>query len=298
MSSAVPSYGAAWSAGLRRGTDAELRGWVDVALGWCDAADAIAMRHFRRDLQLERKPDRSFVTVADRGIERLLRDRIADAFPGHGVLGEEFGADEGTTGVQWLVDPIDGTHNFLRGVPLFATLIGVARDGELQAGVISAPALRQRWFAWRGGGAWSLGGPGEDSPPSASAGSPSGGGPAARRLTVSRVGALPDAQVLYAGAADIDKSGRAPGFRALLGDAWRERGFGDFWGYTLIAEGAAEAMLEVGLWPWDVAAPMVLVEEAGGRVTDFEGRRSFEGASLLATNGRLHETIRTRLVGG
>src|SRR4051812_3028870 len=298
MTATGQPYGGAWSAGLRRGTDAELRGWVDAALSWCDAADAIALRHFRRDLQLERKPDRSFVTVADRGIERLLRDRIADAFPGHGVLGEEFGADEGTTGVQWFVDPIDGTHNFLRGVPLFATLIGVARDGELQAGVMSAPALRQRWFAWRGGGAWSLGGPGdtvEPSGPMGSGASGRGGAATPRRIEVSRVGSLPDAQILYASAADIDKSGRAPGFRALLGDAWRERGFGDFWGYTLIAEGAAEAMLEVGLWPWDVAAPMLLVEEAGGRVTDFEGRRTFEGASLLATNGRLHETIRHRL---
>ena len=276
-------YGAAWSASLRRGSDAELRGWVDAALGWCDAADAIAMRHFRRDLQLERKPDRSFVTVADKAIERLVRDRIADRFPGHGVVGEELGVEEASNGVRWYVDPIDGTHNFLRGVPLFGTLLAVERDGELQAGVISAPALGQRWYAWRGGGAWAVGGPGEAAGP--------------QRIEVSRVGDVGDAQVLYASATAIEASGRAPGFRALLGDAWRERGFGDFWGYTLLAEGAAEAMVEVGLWPWDAAAPMVLVEEAGGRATDFDGRRSFEGGTFLATNGRLHETIRTRLTG-
>jgi histidinol-phosphatase len=274
-------YGAAWSGSLRRGTDAELQGWVAAALAWSDAADAIALRHFRRDLQLERKPDRSFVTVADRAIERLVRDRIADAFPGHGVVGEEYGTEDGTTGIRWYVDPIDGTHNFLRGVPLFATLLAVERDGELQASVISAPAMRQRWVAWRGGGAWAEGGP---------------GGEARRRIEVSRVGALEDAQILYASATSIEASGRAPGFRGLLGDAWRERGFGDFWGYTLLAEGAAEAMVEVGLWPWDAAAPMLLVEEAGGRVTDLDGRRSFEGTTFLATNGRLHETIRHRLV--
>jgi histidinol-phosphatase len=276
-------FGAEWSASLRRGSDDELRSWVAAALGWCDAADAIALRHFRRDLQLERKPDRSFVTVADRSIERLVRERIADAFPGHGVVGEELGTEDGGGDVRWYVDPIDGTHNFLRGVPLFATLLAAEREGELQVGVISAPALRQRWYAWRSGGAWALGGAGEADP----------GAP--RRIEVSRVGELADAQVLYASATSIEASGRAPGFRSLLGDAWRERGFGDFWGYSLVAEGAAEAMVEVDLWPWDAAAPMILVEEAGGRVTDLEGRRSFEGGSFLATNGRLHETIRSRL---
>lgn len=296
---AAAAFGPDWSASLRRGTDAELRSWVDAALGWCDAADAIAMRHFRRDLQLERKPDRSFVTVADRSIERLVRERIADAFPDHGVVGEEYGAtdpagggfgskggDDGGGTVRWYVDPIDGTHNFLRGVPVFATLLAVERDGELQAGIISAPALRQRWYAWRGGGAWASGGAGDASET------------ARRRIEVSRVAELADAQVLYASATDIEASGRAPGFRALLGEAWRERGFGDFWGYTLVAEGAAEAMVEVDLWPWDAAAPMVLVEEAGGRVTDLAGRRSFEGGSFLATNGLLHETIRDRLTAG
>jgi histidinol-phosphatase len=260
--------------------EAERRAWVEAALAWCDATDAIALRHFRRDLQLERKPDRTFVTAADRAIERLVRDRIADAFPGDGVVGEEFGADEGSTGVRWYVDPIDGTHNFLRGVPLFATLIAAERDGELQAAVLSAPALRQRWYAWRGGGAWATGAVGAEAP---------------RRIEVSRVAEVSEAQVLYASASSIDESGRAPGFRALLGDAWRDRGFGDFWGYTLVAEGAAEAMIEVDLWPWDAAAPMLLVEEAGGRVTDFGGRRSFEGRTFVATNGRLHDEILARL---
>lgn len=276
-------FGPEWSATLRRGTDAELRGWVEAAVSWCDATDAIALRHFRRDLQLERKPDRSFVTVADRSIEQLLRDRIGDAFPGHGIVGEELGAVDGTAGVRWYVDPIDGTHNFVRGVPLFATLIAAERDGELQVAVLSAPALRQRWYAWRGGGAWSTGAVGAEAP---------------RRIEVSRVARLDEGQILYASASAVEASGRAPGFRRLLGDAWRERGFGDFWGYTLVAEGAAEAMIEVDLWPWDTAAPMLLVEEAGGRVTDFEGRRSFEGRTFLATNGQLHDLVVAHLAEG
>ncbi len=260
--------------------DTERRRLVEAALGWCDVTDAIALGHFRRDLQLERKPDRTFVTVADRAIERLLRERIGDAFPGDGVVGEEEGTDEGSTGVRWYVDPIDGTHNFLRGVPLFATLLAVERDGELEAAVLSAPALGQRWYAWRGGGAWAAGAIGAEAP---------------RRIEVSRVSAVSEAQLLYASGSSVDASGRAPGFRALLGDAWRERGFGDFWGYTLVAEGAAEAMIEVGLRPWDAAAPTLLVEEAGGRVTDFDGRRSFDGATVVAPNGRLHDEILARL---
>ena len=137
--SAGGKFGADWSASLRRGSDAELRGWVEAALGWCDAADEIALRHFRQHPVTTRKPDRTFVTEADTAIERLLRERIADAFPDHGIVGEEFGADGDGASVRWFVDPIDGTHNYLRGVPIFATLLGVDRDGELQAGIISAP---------------------------------------------------------------------------------------------------------------------------------------------------------------
>ena len=258
---------------------------MDAALGWCDAADEIALRHFRANPVTSRKPDRSFVTEADTAIERLIRARIADAFPDHGVVGEELGADGGGASVRWFVDPIDGTHNFLRGVPIFATLIGVERDGELQAGIVSAPALGGRWFAWRGGGAWSAGrlaGAGREG--------------AARRLNVTAIADLAEAQVVYAGTRDVITSGEAPGFEALLDVAWRERGFGDFWGYSLVAEGAAEVMVEIGLSIWDVAAPVVLVEEAGGRITDFAGHRIFDGGTTLATNGVIHEVVRSKLV--
>ena len=274
-------YGPEWSASLRRGSESELRSWVAAARGWCDEADTIALRDFRRDVAATQKPDRSFVTAADTAIELLVRDRIAATFPGHGVVGEEYGDDSAGASVRWFVDPIDGTHNYLRGVPVFATLLAVERDGELQAGVISAPALHGRWFAWRGGGAWALATNSRDEP--------------ARRLGVSRISDVGDAQVLYAGTQDIVASGRAPGFGRLLAAAWRERGFGDFWGYTLVAEGAAEAMIEIGLSIWDTAAPAIIVEEAGGRVTDFDGRRALDNGTFLATNGVLHNEILARL---
>jgi histidinol-phosphatase len=283
--SPITGFGPEWSASLRRGSDAELRGWVEKALGWCDAADEIALRHFRHDPVTTMKPDQSFVTEADTAVERLIRERIADAFPDHGVVGEELGADGGGASVRWFVDPIDGTHNYLRGVPIFATLIGVERDGELQAGIVSAPALGGRWYAWRGGGAWAAG---------PVAGADRGGAP--RRLRVTSIADLADAQVLYAGTQDVVASGQAPGFSRLLAAAWRERGFGDFWGYSLVAEGAAEVMVEVDLSMWDVAAPVVLVEEAGGRLTDFAGRRIFDGGTTLATNGALHDTVRSMLL--
>lgn len=275
-------FGPEWSAALRRGTDAELRGWVDAALGWCDETDLIAMGSFRRDVAVERKPDTTFVTEADRGIERFLRDRISAAFPGHGVVGEEYGADAGGASVRWIVDPIDGTHNYIRGIPLFGTLIGVERDGELQAGIISAPALGERWYGWRGGGAWVTGalGPG-----------------GARRIATSRIAAVSDAQILFASATDLERSGRAPGFPDLLRQAWRERAFGDFWGYTLIAEGSAEAMIEADLKIWDAAAPTLIVEEAGGRVTDFDGRRATDPRTIVASNGYLHDVVLATLRG-
>ncbi len=273
-------FGPGWSASLRKGSEAELRSWVDLAMAACDEADAIALAGFRQDLVVTRKPDRSFVTEADQEIERLLRDRILAAFPGHGLVGEEYGEEAGAADVRWFLDPIDGTHNFLRGVPVFATLVAVEREGELQAAVISAPALGGRWFGLRGGGAWALG----------------MGSRRPRPLHVSQVAAIADAQLLYGEGPAIEASGVAPGFRDLLAMAWRTRGFGDFWGYTLVAEGAAEAMIEEGLSAWDIAAPMLLIEEAGGRVTDLAGTRSLTTQNYLASNGLLHEGLRTSLL--
>ena len=271
--------GAARSATLRRGEESELQGWLDAALGWTDEADAEAMRHFRRDLQISTKPDRSLVTQADQGIERRLRERILDAFPGHGLVGEEYGTESGEASVRWYIDPIDGTHNFVRGVPLFGTLLAVERDGVRQVGIMSAPALRERWFARRGGGAWAKGA--FDEVP--------------RRIRVSTVRAIEDAHLLHGSGASIERSGRAPGFRELRHEVWRERGFGDFWGYALVAEGAAEAMIEVGVNTWDLAAPEVVVEEAGGLVTDLGGASRIDNLEVLATNGVIHDEMLARL---
>jgi histidinol-phosphatase len=273
------AFGPEWSASLRRGSDAELRGWVEVAVAACDEADEIARLHFRRDLQITTKPDRTFVTQADTAIEERIRARLLDAFPDHGLVGEEFGTEAGDASVRWYIDPIDGTHNYMRGVPLFGTLLAVERDGELQAAVMSAPALDERWWAHRGGGAWAR-----------------NRGQSPRRIHVSDVTTLQDAQILYGSGRDIADSGKAPGFEGLLRDVWRERGFGDFWGYALLAEGAAEAMIEVELSPWDAAAPAVVIEEAGGRVTDLQGQRRIDSGSFITTNGHLHDVILERLI--
>src|SRR3954470_8534602 len=202
-------YGAGWSSWLARAPAEQLREWLAFALDACDAADAIAMTHFRRDLVLERKPDRTFVTVADQGIEREIRGRIQARYPDHGLVGEEYGTVSGDARTRWIIDPIDGTHNYIRGIPLFGTLLGLEHEGELQVGVVSAPAIRERWYAWRGGGAWNRGVDGE------------------RRIHVSRVSTLEDAQLVYGSRRDAVASGVMPGFDALIDACWRERGFGD-----------------------------------------------------------------------
>jgi histidinol-phosphatase len=274
-------FGPDWSASLARAPEAELDAWLALAHAACDEADAIARSTFRRDLEISTKPDRTLVTQADKAIERAIRTRISAVHPDHGLVGEEYGTEAGEAPTRWYIDPIDGTHNFVRGVPLFGTLLAVERDSELQAAVLSAPALRERWWARRGGGAWARG-IDDDEP---------------RRIRVSGVATIGDAQVLYGSGNEIRSSGLAPGFDSLLDAAWRERGFGDFWGYALLAEGAAEAMVEVGLSSWDAAAPSVLVEEAGGGVSDFEGRRSVDSGTFVASNGILHEQILERLRG-
>jgi histidinol-phosphatase len=264
---------------LRRGSETELRRWLDLALDWANEADEIALTHFRRDLEISSKPDRTLVTQADQAIERRIREQIQHAFPQHGIVGEEYGTEAADAAIRWYIDPIDGTHNFVRGVPLFGTLLAVERDGERQIGIMSAPAMQERWFGLRGGGAWAR----------------RVGSSSARPIRVSTVSTIPDAQLLYGSGSSIERSGRAPGFRTLLDAVWRERGFGDFWGYALIAEGAGEGMVEVGVHPWDLAAAEVVVEEAGGRLTDLSGLRRLDSREGLASNGLLHDELLRRL---
>ncbi|TMC31806.1 MAG: histidinol-phosphatase [Chloroflexi bacterium] len=243
------------------------------AMELADQADRIAMRHFRRDLRIDRKPDRTYVTQADTEIEKMVRDAIQRRYPGHGVLAEEFGDRTANQDTRWIIDPIDATHSYMRGIPVFATLLALERGGVMELGVISAPAMHERWHAVRGGGAWS----------------------GKRRLRVSEVARLEDAQIFYASRTAFKAVGRERGFDAVVDATWRDRGFGDFWGYMLVAEGAGEAMIEPELYSWDLAAPLIIVQEAGGRLTDLTGRPTYAGGNAVATNGVLHELILQRL---
>jgi histidinol-phosphatase len=255
--------------------------WLALALELCDEADAIALGHFRRDLRIDTKPDRSYVTEADRDIEAAIRSRLEAAYPEHGLVGEEYGEDRRSAARRWYIDPIDATHNFMRGIPIFGTLLALEDLGEIVLGVMSAPALGTRWFAWRGGGAWAM--------------DRKSGEPVdlsqARSLHVSGIARLEDAQLLYSPPGDGDVAAWAPGLDATLRKVWRTRGFGDFWSYALVAEGAAEGMVEEGIHSWDIAPAMVILEEAGGRLTDLDGIRTIQGPSALASNGSLHETL-------
>ncbi|CAN5514669.1 histidinol-phosphatase [soil metagenome] len=285
MSEALP--GAAGGARLVLPDPAtELGGALAAALACCDEADGVALASFRQALEIETKPDHSFVTAADRAVERAIRTRITATFPEHGLVGEEYGELPSASGRRWFIDPIDGTHNYMRGIPVFATLLALEVDGRSQLGVVSAPALRRRWFAWQGGGAWAVetrtGGWVPDS---------------AVRLKVSRVAELSSASVVYSSLPSVARSGLAPGFGNLLERSWRDRGLGDFWGYMLVAEGAAEVMLEAELAVWDLAGPRAVLEEAGGRLTDLCGELDTPARGALASNGILHDEVLATLRG-
>jgi len=245
-----------------------------------DATDAIALGHFGGELTVDAKPDRTLVTQADTGIETLVRERIAAAYPRHTVAGEEFGIESDAGDGRWIVDPIDATHNFVRGIEVFATLLAFEREGELEVAVVSAPAMRRRWDAIRGAGARARVGDRE------------------RPIAVSRIGTLADAQIVFSTLRGLEDAGLGEGLRRLTGESWRDRGFGDFWGHMLVAQGSAEAMLEYGVSPWDMAAPFLVVTEAGGRMTDLEGRPSWTSPQALTSNGVLHAAILEQLAGG
>ena len=238
-----------------------------------DETDPLVMRHLQTGLRVSAKPDASLVTQADTEVETLLRERIGAAFPSHGLVGEEFADEAGDGETRWIIDPIDGTHNLVRGIPVFATLLAVERAGELVAAAVSAPALQRRWHAARGEGASVRDLMGE------------------RAVHVSAVDKMANAQVVWSGLRPLEAAGYGPAITSLAGRAWRDRGFGDFWGYMLVAEGAADAMLEIGPTIWDLAAPALIVREAGGRLTDFAGRDSYAGPQALASNGRVHAAI-------
>jgi histidinol-phosphatase len=241
---------------------------LQLALDLADAADAITLPRFRAvDLRVETKPDRTPVTEADRAVERALRERLASARPRDAVLGEEEGATaDAAGGRRWIVDPIDGTKNYSRGIPVWFTLVALEVDGDVAVGVASAPALGRRWWAARGAGAFANGTP----------------------IQVSKVERIENAVVSFSG------SSRAI-VEPLLARAWHAQGYSDAWSHLLVAEGSVDVSVEHVLSPWDVAALVPIVEEAGGRMTDVDGNRPVGGRGALTTNGVLHDAVLAEL---
>ena len=249
---------------------------LNLARRIADAADVITRARFRAtDLRVDRKPDRTPVTDADVACEDEVRRLLAAERPADAVLGEERGGDP-VSGRYWIVDPIDGTKNYSRGVPVFATLLALVTDGEPVVGVVSAPALGRRWWAARGLGAFT---------------SDVARGIDAAPVGVSAVSELEDA---YVSTTDLDywrDIGAQDRWLALTRATWESRAFGDFFHHVLVAEGLLDAAVEPGASAWDLAAPAVVVREAGGRLTDFAGAERIDGGDALSTNGRLHDAV-------
>jgi histidinol-phosphatase len=251
---------------------------VKLALQLADEADALTMERFGAlDLRIETKPDLTPVTDADRGAEEALRATLSAHRPDDALLGEEFGGTAVFAGRQWVLDPIDGTKNFVRGVPVWATLIALLVDGVPQVGAVSAPALGRRWWAGAGAGAFtSFGGK-------------------TRRISVSGVDDLRAASLSFSDLTTGWDDGRSK-FLDLNDAVWRVRGYGDFWSYCLVAEGAVDIAAEPEVKLWDLAALDILVREAGGRFTSVEGSPGPHGGSAVATNGLLHDRVLASLV--
>lgn len=256
------------------GYDDDLR----LALVIADMVDSHTMSRFQAvDLAVETKPDLTPVSDADRAAEEIIRGQLKRSRPRDAVVGEEF-APTGHSARRWVVDPIDGTKNFVRGVPVWATLIGLMIENEVVLGVVSAPALGRKWWAASGTGAWtgrSLA--------------------SARRIRVSGVHEVEDASLSYSSYEAWEDLGRGEPFRSLTRRVWRSRAFGDFWSYMLVAEGAVDIATEPQLALYDMAALVPVVTEAGGRFSSLDGVDGCSGGNALATNGLLHEDVLTAL---
>jgi histidinol-phosphatase len=239
---------------------------VTAMIRAAEAAGEVAMKYYRGGFEVTIKPDQTPVTQADREAEQAIKAILRRAYPDHGFLGEEFG-EEGSKERRFIIDPIDGTKNFIRRVPIWAVLLGLEEAGEITAGVMLNPALGEMFWARRGDGAWSAG----------------------ERLRVSDCERLDEATLLHSDLHLMREGGFWEPLVRLVDACRRTRGFGDYYGYGLVAGGKAEIYVETDLKPWDAAPVKILVEEAGGRLTDFSGRPTIYGGSVLATNGRLHE---------
>jgi histidinol phosphatase-like enzyme (inositol monophosphatase family) len=247
----------------------ELQKFLDFAVEAARQAGEVTMEYFQTALSPERKPDRTFVTVADRKAEERLRALIRQAYPNHGILGEEFGEQQSDSGWTWIIDPLDGTASFLHGVPLFGVLLGLEVDGEVVLGVANFPALGDMVYAGRGMGCvWN-----------------------GRRAAVSGVNDLKEALLLYTDGAGFEPYGREPAFRRLIAATRMHRSWGDCYGHILVATGRAEVMLDPVMSIWDCAALLPILLEAGGTFTDWEGRPTIRGGNAISTNGRLLDQV-------
>jgi histidinol-phosphatase len=241
---------------------------LEVAIKAARAGGATALRYFETDLTVEQKADHSPVTVADRESEQAIVAVLRESFPDHGVLGEELGERAGS-GARWIIDPIDGTKSFVRRSPLFATLLALEEEGEITTGVIYAPAMDDLIYAQKGQGAFDRRG----------------------RIHVSQIASVARSMLVFGGPSVLRDAGRWAMFERLVDRSARQRAYGDFYGYTFIARGQAEAVIDVDLKPWDLAALKIIIEEAGGRFTDFEGKPTIYSGSALASNGRVHDAL-------
>ena len=246
-----------------------------LALALADAADAITMARFgATDLRVETKADLTPVSEADQAAEVALRTLLEQARPDDGILGEEYGTT-GDTNRQWIIDPIDGTTNYFRGVPVWSTLIALLHAGEPVVGVVSAPALARRWWAMTGGGAWTV------RPGSAEA----------VRMRVSAVASVDDASFSFSDDRGWEEAGAGAGLRTLVSRTWRQRAYGDFWSHMLVAEGAVDIAAEPQLASYDMAALVPIVREAGGSITGFDGSPALASGQAVTTNGVLHDQV-------
>jgi histidinol-phosphatase len=251
--------------------NAEWRTRYDLAVNAARQAGDLAKSYFDGTFAVEWKADHSPVTIADREAEQLIRTLVGQHFPHDGFLGEEFGDQPGTSGFRWIIDPIDGTKSFVRRIPLWGTLVGLEYRGEQVAGVCYAPGLNQLFRALRGDGAYR-----DD-----------------RRIRVSDVAELSGSLLCYSSISWFRKHGRDAAFLELAAKTDRQRGYGDFYGFVLVAQGSAEVMIDHGVHPWDVAALQVLVEEAGGSLTDWSGVPTIHAPDVIARPGKIHaQTLR------
>lgn len=252
---------------------------LHLALAIADRADAITTDRFLAlDLQVDDKPDLSPVSDADLAVETSVRTVLSEERPDDAVLGEEFGGDAVFRGRQWVIDPIDGTKNYVRGVPVWATLVALLEDGVPVLGVISAPALKRRWWASKGDGAWT-----------------SFDGGDARAIAVSDVRRLDSASLSFASLSGWKERGIRDRFVDLTDEVWRVRGYGDFFSYCLLAEGTLDIATEPEVSLWDLAPLDILVREAGGHFTSLDGTAGPHGGSAVATNTHLHDAVLERL---